>query len=115
MVRLREIRKSRGLTQEELGDLVGLTKASISFYESGKQDPGVDTLKRIADVLNVSVDNLLGREEQGEDGTLHTAEARILANGIDKMPKEQREQAIRIMQTVFEKYSDFFDEKGNKE
>ena len=46
--RLHEIRKSRGLTQQELADKVGLTKTSICCYENGTRTPTMDTLIDLA-------------------------------------------------------------------
>ena len=40
-----------------------------------------------------------------------TAEAKILAHGIDKLPKAQREQALNVVKAMFSQYSDYF-EKG---
>jgi len=58
--RLREIRKMRGITQEELAALVGTQKSAISSYENNKSEPN-DRYKIIfAKKLNISLDYLLG-------------------------------------------------------
>ena len=67
MNRMREIRRERGLTMKELGKLVGMGESTISLYETGKHDPDIDTLNRIADALSVTVDELLGRPVQTDD------------------------------------------------
>ena len=59
--RIRELRKSNGLTQEELGKLVNISKVSISFYESGARMPSLDTLTALCDVFKVDLEYLLGR------------------------------------------------------
>lgn len=61
--RLRNLRKAAGLTQKELGKLVGLDDSTISSYERGMSTPNHDLLTRLADVLHVSVDYLLGRTD----------------------------------------------------
>ena len=61
-IRIKEKRKQLGLTQQQLGDLVKVTKVSICCYESGARTPNLDTLIDIADVLGVDVDYLLGRD-----------------------------------------------------
>ena len=43
-----------------------------------------------------------------------TAEARILATGIDKLPKEQREQALNVIKAMFAKYSSYFEEDNDE-
>jgi transcriptional regulator with XRE-family HTH domain len=65
--RLKEIRREKKLTQEQLGQKVNVTKVSISGYESGNRTPDMDTLQKIADVLEISVDYLLGRTDTSSD------------------------------------------------
>lgn len=61
--RLREIRMERGLTQQELGDKIGLHGMSISGYERGVKHPSFEALDNMADALDVSLDYLLGRSD----------------------------------------------------
>ncbi len=51
--RLKRARLLRGLTTTDLGKLVGVTRQSISQYETGRQNPATDTLVRISNILNV--------------------------------------------------------------
>lgn len=60
--RLRELRIERKMSQEELGKLLGVSKVSVSGYESGKRVPCVDVFIKILDVFGVQSDYLLGRE-----------------------------------------------------
>ena len=64
---LKELRKKCGLTQTELGNKIGVTKSSISQYESGYHEPDLETVKHIADVLGVSLDVLMDRKPLEED------------------------------------------------
>lgn len=57
---LKTLRKSRNLTQQELGGMVGLSKAVVSKYENGMGYPSFDILVRIARFFGVSTDYLLG-------------------------------------------------------
>ena len=50
--RIRELREERGLTQEELGKILNLTKGNISKYESNKLEPNIETIKLIANYFN---------------------------------------------------------------
>lgn len=61
---IRELRKKKGLTQQELGEYLGVQKTAISYYESGKRQPTPDMLMKMADLFGVSVDVILGREDQ---------------------------------------------------
>lgn len=53
-----KIRKQKGFTQTKLAELVGVSKFHISRIENGKSSPSVKLLIKIADVLNVSLDDL---------------------------------------------------------
>lgn len=55
---VREKRKSKGLTQKELGRLAGVSQTTISHIESGNYIPMIDTVLKIAAVLGVAVDEL---------------------------------------------------------
>lgn len=59
MQSLRQIRRQRGLTQEQLGAAVGCTGTFVSQIERGVCDPSVALLRRIAKALHTSVDTLL--------------------------------------------------------
>ncbi|WP_083465531.1 helix-turn-helix domain-containing protein [Thalassobacillus sp. C254] len=59
--RLRSLRKEKNITQEGLGKIINVTKVSISGYENGNRTPDTDTLQKLADYFDVSVDFLLGR------------------------------------------------------
>jgi transcriptional regulator, cro/CI family len=60
--RLKELRLKKGLTQTELGKKIGIKQNSYSDWESGKNEPSLENLIKLADLLEVSVDLLLGRE-----------------------------------------------------
>lgn len=61
--RLKNLRKNKKITQEELGKRINVTKVSVSGYENGNRMPDTETLQNIADYFNVSIDYLLGRSE----------------------------------------------------
>lgn len=60
--RLKELRREKNMTQEDLGKILGVTKVSISGYEKGTRIPSMETLINILDIFMVSADYLLGRE-----------------------------------------------------
>lgn len=64
MKKIRELRKRKELTMKQLGELVGVAESTISLYETGKRQPDTETLSRLADIFNTTVDTLLGREEK---------------------------------------------------
>ena len=130
-VRIRTMRKSRGLTHEELAKMIGQSASSISMYENGRREPNFETLESIADVFNVPLvslmidpDSELSEEEKNwshyVQGRLdshipQTSEARIMARGIDRLPPAEREQALAVVRAMFHKYADYFEKENDDE
>ena len=61
--KLQELRKSRGLTQEELSEALFVSRTAISKWESGRGYPSIDSLKGISSYFSVSIDDLLSGEQ----------------------------------------------------
>lgn len=57
--RLKELRKSSGLTQVQFAEIFNIAKGTIGMWESGKREPDFETTQRIADFFGVTVDNLI--------------------------------------------------------
>ena len=60
--RLRELRFRYGLTQQEIADLVHVNRVTYTNWEKGKREPSFENLIKLADLFEVSLDCLLGRE-----------------------------------------------------
>ena len=61
--KLQTLRQSKGLTQEELADLLYVSRAAVSKWESGRGYPNIDSLKAISKLFSITIDNLLSGEE----------------------------------------------------
>ena len=61
--KLQELRKSRGLTQEELAEALFVSRTAVSKWESGRGYPSIDSLKEISKFFSVSIDELLSGEK----------------------------------------------------
>jgi len=62
--RIAELRRERGLNQEELAELAMLHRVTVAKYETGQVEPGASAISRIADALGVSADIILCRSEK---------------------------------------------------
>lgn len=56
--KIKEIRQQKGLTQKQLGDMCGMYESQIRKYETGKANPKIETLQKIADALDVYIGKL---------------------------------------------------------
>lgn len=119
--RIRDLRLSKRMTLEELGTIVGVGKGTVKKYENGTiENIPSDKIELLANALETTPEYLMGwvssntSEEQSQTITIKNNDVRILASGMDKMPKEAQEKALDLVRLVFEKYADYFekDEKG---
>ena len=61
--KLQELRKSKGMTQEELAEVLYVSRTAISKWESGRGTPSIESLKQISAFFSVSIDDLLSAEK----------------------------------------------------
>jgi len=59
--RLKEKRAKSKLTQKDVADRLGITQSTYAYYESGRNEPDLETLTKIADIFETSLDYLAGR------------------------------------------------------
>lgn len=64
--KLRELRKTRGMTAKQLGAILNVAESTISLYENGKRAPDYEMLKKISAYFGVSVDYLLDNDKKEE-------------------------------------------------
>lgn len=62
--RLKELRVEKELTQEKLGEIFNVRKGTVSNWENGNRFPDENTIIKLADFFNVSIDYLLGRTDK---------------------------------------------------
>lgn len=77
-------RKQEGLTQKKIAEIINVSQQSYSDYENEKTNPDLTTLVKIADVLKVSIDYLIGREDDMGNIVI------LSNNAFELSPMEQR-------------------------
>lgn len=93
--RIRQRRKEMNLTQEALGNLVGISSSHLSAIERGEKNPSLDTLLLICTSLEISVDYLLS-------GTVHTDIDSDIINKIKICSLENRRRIYKIIDVFIE-------------
>ena len=104
MNRIREVRKSRGLTMKELGKMVGCSESTISVYETGKHEPDNQMLLKLSEVLDASIDYLLGKTEEKKE--TNAPRIAVMLRAMEKMTPEQQKTMIDLGKAAFAKYFD---------
>ncbi len=59
--RIKSLRKERGLSQDQLAAMLGVSRSAVGMYETGKREPDFEICEAIADIFNVDMDYLIGR------------------------------------------------------
>ncbi len=133
--RIRELRKQRRYSQAQLAKKLNVTQGAVSQWENEQTVPAADQLVSIASLFGVTVDQLLGRENEPAPATpdeerdayadigrrvvaltaaqrekAQTVEAKIISAGVDRMPEADRERALTMMKLMFAEYADYFKE-----
>lgn len=88
--RIAELRTSRHYTQDEMASMLGISRAALSHYEKGRREPDYETLIKIADLFQVSLDYIMCRTD---DPRLHLSdEVRQFADGLELSDEELLER-----------------------
>ena len=82
--RIRELRKAKGLTMKQLGEVVDLAESTISQYETGRRQPDNETLLRLGEYFDVTVGYILGAENE-KAPALNAKDERDIAKTLDKL------------------------------
>lgn len=92
---LRSLRKKSGLSQEELGIRLNIARQTISKWENGVSVPDAETLVKLAEILDVSVNELLGTDIKPDEITDKAAIAEQLARVNEQLAiKNKRSRRI---------------------
>lgn len=94
---IRKYRKEEGLTQAELAKKIGVFQHHIYRWEKDIVIPSIETIKKLANVLEVSTDGLLFSEEERKKLKISDKELLEKISKIEKLGPEDREALARLM------------------
>lgn len=98
--RLAALRKQRGLTQEALADLVGVTKTQVYRYENNGSQPTLDVIKKLALALSVTTDELIFEvDERKADDSLT-----LLLEGISQLDPDEKHVIKEMVEGILLKH-----------
>lgn len=86
-VRITKLRKDSRLTQQELADKLGITRAALSHYEKDRREPDSDTLVKISDFFDVTTDYILGKT----DGNAKSKTVNSAYHEYEKLTEEEKD------------------------
>lgn len=92
--RLREARVAAGMTQEQLGFALGITKSSVSAWENGRETPSFRMLPELRRQLGRSLDELVCGLQSGETSTIAEGKSPYAAREASPMARDEKERAL---------------------
>lgn len=100
--RLKQLRGLRGVSQQSLAEVVGVSQQSINKYENQKAEPDIQTLGRLADYFGVTIDYLVGHPAPLAPGAVScpfelTGEEQQLLEDYRVLTPGQRESILLVM------------------
>ena len=103
-VKLRKARKEKGLSQGQLAQRIGADIQRVSKYERGINIPTTDIMVRIADTLDVSLDDLLRNGKNRVLGKIQDAELIDQFTQIDALPDDDRKHLKALIEAFVKKH-----------
>ncbi len=99
MNRIKELRLEKRLLQSDVAKYIGKSERIVGFYEKGERDPNTDTLLKLSELFDVSVDYILGKSKVKNMPTLNDIDI-AFASGIKGLTKENKETLKNIMENL---------------
>ena len=99
MLRLKELREEKSISQQKLVENLGISQASVSKYEKGLAEPNLQLLCRMAEYFHVSADYLIGKSEHKsplQTDSLSEEDAQLLYRFQTLAPHQQEKVQIYI-------------------
>jgi transcriptional regulator with XRE-family HTH domain len=105
--RLAAIRKSKGWSQRELADKLGVKRELVDYYERRAPNPALDFIQRAAEALGVSAAELIGEEGvRKKRGGGPEGRMRRLFEQASKLPRSQQEKIAAVIEAFVNQHSD---------
>lgn len=102
--RIKQLRKQQSWTQKELANRIKASHAQLNKYESGQNTPPLDRLILLAEVLDTSVDHLIGGHHNAEPPIYNTRLIQRFQT-IEEFDKEERELVIHLLDAMIAKHN----------
>jgi transcriptional regulator with XRE-family HTH domain len=98
--RLKQLRSARKMTQTRLAQLLDVSPRVYNRWENGVATPHLDTVVRIADILDVSLDELAGRKATNGETNIHNPELHRLYKKVDQLSDEDQKALLVVLDSL---------------
>ncbi|MBQ8202229.1 MAG: helix-turn-helix transcriptional regulator [Clostridia bacterium] len=95
--RIKSLRLAHGLSQQSLGEKLGVSSVSVGKWERGQTQPDISTLTRLADIFSTTLDDLCGHDGPVSDGT----NIRVMTRAFRQLTPDEQEKYIAVGRALF--------------
>ena len=92
---IRFYRMKQGLSQQMLGEMLGVSSVAVGKWERGQTQPDIPTLLKMADIFHVSIDDLCGRQ------TPEDAQISVMTRAFGRMTVEEQQKFLDVGRVLF--------------
>lgn len=104
--RIRALRLSAGMSQQDLGRELGVSAVAVGKWERGQTQPDIHTLSRMADIFGTSIDDLCDHAPATDE----TSNIRVMTRAFQRLSREDQEKYLAVGRALF---AAAFDETGD--
>jgi transcriptional regulator with XRE-family HTH domain len=99
---LARLRKARGMTQAQLAQRLGISLPMLIYYERRAKNPSADFVKRVGEVLNVSIDELLGHKPVRHVKTGPAPRLQKLMEQVSALPRTRQRFVVELLESYLQ-------------
>ena len=103
--RLKLLRSARKMTQTRLAQLLDVSPRVYNRWENGAATPHLDTVVKIADILDVSLDELAARKDVNGETKIHNPELHRLYQKVDQLSDEDQKALLVVLDSLVKRSS----------
>ena len=103
--RIVRLRKTRGLTQQELADATGISRRAVAHYETAGKDMPPDVAVRVANAFGVSVDELFGHKPIPKQDFIKSRKLFRKFKSVEELPRNAQDAIVQMIEGLEAKHA----------
>ena len=96
---LKYLRSCKGLSQSNLAQKIGKDQSTIAYWENGKAEPTLENIVKTADVLQISIENFIGKDLAKENDNFNELN-NLLYSKIKKLTVDEKKAILQVIEII---------------
>lgn len=99
--RIRALRQRSGLSQQALGEMLGVSAVAVGKWERGMTQPDINSLSRMADIFRTTIDDICGRDASIIENAPDAANIHVMTRAFRQLTPDEQEKYIAVGRALF--------------